>query len=207
MGPRQGSGSVRVPALKTVLGSGLFWMVAGVGVVGAVVLGLRGTTHYGVTYLVATTYPKRTERLTPQRRRERNIARKLKSRNPAAIAAAAVAMAPLIDDNAVLVPLPSSSGSTAANETLARAIAELAPGAQVADILGRRAPVESSTERRRRNRRGLRPEEHLVELRSAVPDGSIYFVDNVVTTGATAEAGHQVVGRGIVLAYAKAAGR
>jgi predicted amidophosphoribosyltransferase len=135
----------------------------------------------------------------------RSTAYALKHAEPDAIAVAAPAMAALIDGPCWLVPIPASDTSTDANLALARAIAELVPGAKVKLALARERAVESSTNRRRRGRVGLRPDEHHF-VRAAGPMNALplYFVDNVITTGNTIRAARAALGWGTGLAYADA---
>lgn len=116
----------------------------------------------------------------------RRIARELKIPTAEAIRTAASEMAVLIDSPCWLVPVPASDGSLAANLALARAIAELVSGARVKCAVGRGHPVESSRNRRVRGLPGLTIEEHAI-TRTAAPIQfmSLYFVDNVITTGTT----------------------
>ena len=135
----------------------------------------------------------------------RHTARDLKIPTAAAIQIAAPQMAALIDSSCWLVPVPASNGSLSANLALARAIAELMIGARVKCALGRAYPVESSASRRMRGLPGLTVEQHVI-IRTSGPMQllSVYFVDNVITTGTTIEACRRALGWGIGLAYADA---
>jgi hypothetical protein len=116
-------------------------------------------------------------------------------------------MAALIQGPCWLVPIPASNTSITANLILARAIAALVPGARVKIALARSQPVESSTARRRRNRHGLKPEEHhLVRTDDPMNPLPVFFVDNVVTSGNTVRAARDALGWGTGLAYADASG-
>lgn len=147
----------------------------------------------------------RIRRLTPEEAEIRAIAYALKVPTPEAIAVAAPAMAALISGPCWLVPIPASTGSVEANLALARAIAELVPGARVKLAVTRKCPVESSTARRRRHLTGLMPQEHHF-IRTCAPLNPLplFFVDNVITTGNTIRAARAVLGWGTGLAYADA---
>ena len=135
----------------------------------------------------------------------RRTARDLKIPTAAAIQTAAPLMAPLIDGPCWLVPVPASNGSVIANLALARAIAELVLGARVKSAVGRAYPVESSASRRMRGLLGLTVKQHAI-IRTSGPMQlmSVYFVDNVITTGTTIAACRRALGWGIGLAYADA---
>ena len=135
----------------------------------------------------------------------RHTARDLKIPTTAAIQIAAPQMAALIDNSCWLVPVPASNGSLSANLALARAITELVIGARVKCALGRAYPVESSASRRMRGLPGLTVKQHVI-IRTSGPMQllSVYFVDNVITTGTTIEACRRALGWGIGLAYADA---
>jgi len=143
--------------------------------------------------------------LTPEETQIRSTAYALKHADLEAIAIAAPAMAALISGPCWLIPIPASDTSIEPNLTLARAIAELVPGARVKLAIARERAVESSTNRRRRGRCGLHPDEHHF-VRAAGPMNALplYFVDNVITTGNTVRAARAVLGWGTGLAYADA---
>ena len=133
----------------------------------------------------------------------RRIAQDLKIPATEAVRIAAPEMAALVDDPCWLVPVPASNGSVIANLTLARAIAELVPGARVKCAIGRLHPVESSSLRRMRGMPGLTVEQHAI-IRTVGPIlfFPVYFVDNVITTGTTIAACRRALGWGIGLTYA-----
>jgi hypothetical protein len=135
----------------------------------------------------------------------RRTARDLKIPTALAIQIAAPQMAALIDGPCWLVPVPASNGTISANLELARAIAELVPGARVKCALSRAHSVESSSARRMRGLLGLTVEQHAI-IRTARPMEvlPLYFVDNLITTGTTMSACLRALGWGIGLAYADA---
>jgi predicted amidophosphoribosyltransferase len=138
----------------------------------------------------------------------RNIARGLKTAHPDAIAHAAPEMAQRVPDNAVLVPLPDHTGSTVANAALAEAIARHA-GADVSDVLGRSTQTTDPADLRAKGKPGLTADEHeasMVANGDLPTDRPVVFVDNVETTGATAEGARRVIGRpdAQLVAFAKA---
>jgi hypothetical protein len=135
----------------------------------------------------------------------RHIAQGLKNAAEEAIQIAAPAMAALVDGPCWLVPVPASDGSLTANLALARAIEEIVPGARVKCAIARAHPVESSCQRRLRGLAGLTAEQHAI-IRTAGPMQAlpVYFVENVITTGATITACRRALGWGTGLAYADA---
>lgn len=155
-----------------------------------------------------TLYPGRDEPAREQSR-VREIAYGLKVQDPVSVAAAAEIMADLVPPGAVLVPVPDSKGSTAANRILAEAIAKRT-GATVADVLT--GPVrESLRVRRVRDRADLSIDALGTTTRTAPPPGQIVLIDNVAITGATGLAAERALGRAVTLltwaAAAAVAGR
>jgi hypothetical protein len=142
---------------------------------------------------------------SPDEIHARRTAQDLKTATDEAIQIAAPVMAALIDGPCWLVPVPASDGSLAANLALARAIADIVPGARVKCAVGRAHPVESSCERRLRGLPGLTVDQHAI-VRTAGPMQAlpVYFVDNVITTGTTLAACRRALGWGTGLAYADA---
>ena len=124
--------------------------------------------------------------LSPDEIDTRRTAQDLKIPTEKAIQNAASRMAVLIDSPCWLVPVPACNGSLVANLALARAIAGMVAGARVKCAVGRAHPVESSYNRRARGLAGLTVEQHAI-IRTAGPMQlwPVYFVDNVITTGAT----------------------
>jgi hypothetical protein len=146
--------------------------------------------------------------LTPEESKARATTYALKAASAEAVEAAAPAMAALIDGNCWLVPVPASNGNLNANLTLCRAIAQLVPGARVKCAVGRARPVESSSKRRLSGHLGLLPADHQI-IRVAWPlePLPVYFVDNVITSGATIAACRRALGWGTGLTYADASSR
>lgn len=142
---------------------------------------------------------------SPEELGARRIARDLKVPTEEAIAVAAPIMAALIDGPCWLVPVPASDGSLTANLALARAIADLVPGARVKCAVGRAHAVDSCSRRRLRGLPGLTVHDHAI-VRTAGPMQAlpVYFVDNVITSGTTVDACRRALGWGTSLAYADA---
>jgi hypothetical protein len=122
----------------------------------------------------------------------RQVAYDLKIPTQAAIEIAAPLMAALLErEPCWLIPVPSSTGGTEANLALCRAIKFLIPEARIVVGIRRMRPVESSCARRRCGLLGLAVDEHAF-LRCCGPllRLPVWFIDNVVTTGATLKAAH-----------------
>ncbi len=145
---------------------------------------------------------------SPEEIQVRCIAQDLKIPTDEAIKFAAPVMAALIDGPCWLVPVPASDGSVVANLALANAIAARVHGARVKNAVRRMKPVESSCDRRRRGLLGLTTDEHAI-VRSTGPMNimTLYFIDNVATTGTTIEACRRALGWGTGLTYADASTR
>ena len=124
--------------------------------------------------------------LTIEETAVRLVAYGLKRHTLGAIEIAAPAMAALISGPCWLVPVPASSGSLTANVALACAIAKLVHGSRVLCAVRRAHPVESSRQLRLRGLLGLSVSQHAIVC-AAVPTQhlALYFVDNVITSGAT----------------------
>lgn len=155
----------------------------------------------------------RTRALTPEEQETRRISYALKDPTADGFAAdlltAAREMALLVITPAVLVPVPDSKGSTAANLKLAQAIARQAPNVKVIDVLTRTAPVESSCERHRRHAGPLEIGQHRITRKPAkwisIREGvRLYFVDNTATSGNTLAACRAAIGAGEGLVFSDA---
>jgi hypothetical protein len=157
--------------------------------------------------LYATRYVSpRSRPLTEDEKVIRQIAYNLKIPTPAAIAVAAPAMAALLNSEPCwLIPIPASSGSTEANLELCRAMKRLIPKARIVVGIRRIHPVESSCARRRRGLLGLSVDHHaFVRCCGPLLRLPVWFVDNVVTTGATLRAAHLAFGTGGGIVFADA---
>jgi hypothetical protein len=135
----------------------------------------------------------------------REIAYKLKESDQQAVETAAAAMAIHVTPLSILVPIPNSKGSTESNLSLANEISRLT-GASIVDALYRSEPVESSMSRRLRGESGIEAHQHKMQSRvDFSPSQNVLFIDNVLTTGRTADAARLATkGIGSLLAYAKA---
>ncbi len=155
--------------------------------------------------LAAHPYPPESSYGTPQADFVRGVAHDLKAAEPIAVRVAAAALAPLVPRGATIVPVPGSRGSTRENLALAEAVAKLA-GARVSDGL-ERVPSESQYARRKRGLAPLRAEAMNVRWSGTPLRGVVVLIDNVVTTGATAEAARRAIGGdAVLLAWADARG-
>jgi hypothetical protein len=160
------------------------------------------------TLFVAKYVSPRARPLTPDEAAIRGTAYALKQATPEALAIAAPAMGALVSGPCWLVPVPASSGNLVPNLTLARAIAQCVPGARVKCAVARARPVESSCRRRLRGLLGLLAADHaIVRIAGPMEPLPLYFVDNVITTGATITACRRALGWGTGLTYADASTR
>jgi hypothetical protein len=157
--------------------------------------------HYATRYVSPRSRP-----LTEDEKLIRQVAYDLKIPTPAAIAVAAPLMAALLErEPCWLIPVPSSSGGTDANMALCRAIKFLIPEARIVVGIRRTHPVESSCVRRRRGLLGLSVVQHaFVRCCGPLLNLPVWFVDNVVTTGATLRAAHLAFGTGGGIVFADA---
>ena len=90
-----------------------------------------------------------------------------------------------------------------ANLQLARAICESVSGSRVKCAITRKRSVESSRIRQLRGLPRLTIEEHrMVRISGPMQALPVYFVDNVITTGATIAACQRALGWGTGLAFA-----
>jgi hypothetical protein len=160
--------------------------------------------------------------LTHEEAEVRRIAYALKVPTAEACELAARDLAPLIDaheasaTHLVLMPVPSSTGSTEANLQFANAlaaelrracpaVASVRRRVQVKITVGHKHPVESSCVRRKRGLFGLQGEEHaFIRLAGwlTATGTAYYFVDNMATTGATIAACRSALGFGDGIVWA-----
>ena len=113
-------------------------------------------------------------------------------------------LAPMIPSNAVLIPMPGRTGRATDMLTLAEAISKLT-GNEVKDIL--RGKERESQRNAKLSGQGLTAGELAMTATEEVPVGMVpVFIDNVVDTGATAEAAVKAVGRGVVIVLASTKG-
>lgn len=130
----------------------------------------------------------------------RKDAHDLKVKDSDAIARTAERLAPMIPQDAVLIPIPSHTGKAADMLALAEAISAITH-AEVKDIL-KSEPRKSQYEAKR-DGQPLSPSDINLVSTKKIPMTKIpVFIDNVIDTGATAEAAVQAVGRGIVIGLA-----
>jgi hypothetical protein len=155
--------------------------------------------------------------LTPEEAEVRRIAYALKVPTIEACEHAARDLAPLVDaaeapdTHLVLMPVPSSTGSTDANRQFANELAAEIHRryperrVQVKLTVGRKHPVESSCVRRKRGLFGLQGEDHAF-IRVAgwltATDTAYYFIDNMATTSATLAACRSALGFGDGIVWA-----
>jgi len=168
--------------------------------------GSRDETSMAVHYAFPYTSP-RYRTLTAREAHTRKVAYELKLPKPRALEEASAALSAHVQPGSILVPVPSSSGSTEVNRLLAEAIASKS-GAWVHDLLSRRAEVPSSQQRYVEGRPGLSVTEHSMVAHTSLPDNGapVFLVDNVCTTGNTLRAAHKALGSseriaGLVWAY------
>ena len=157
--------------------------------------------------------PRHKPNLSPIEKLIREISYRIKdSGDSEAIAFAAKAMSRYVPSNSILVPVPSSSGSTLVNIALAEAIARLS-SSQVIDPLSRREAVMPLHQRRKD--KGIKgeidPEEHKMSVKgvdalSQMSGSSVFMIDNVITSGSTIDASRKIINRpdAIGLAFSKA---
>lgn len=163
-----------------------------------------GQTPFGNSLYYAERYKSpRLGALTPEQSAIRDVAYGLKTADPVAIKTAARSMAKGFPGG-VIVPVPSSSGSTEINRIFADALSQ-ETGAEVADILTRMAPVESSRARALAGLSRLTPEQHQIAMKEGaiLPIEDILLLDNVAALGGTIRAASDALGgRGTGLVYA-----
>ena len=139
-------------------------------------------------------------------RKLQHIARRIKKGDAAAIDKAAELIAPLIPENAVLIPVPSHEGKATDMLQLARAIAEKT-GSEVADILSSTSR-KSQYDTKREGGKAMTSDELGITVNGDIPEGKIpVVIDNVVDSGNTAEACIKALGTGIVASLADSANK
>lgn len=131
-------------------------------------------------------------------RRVSNLAHLIKDRDPQVVERVAKMMAPLIPDNAVLVPAPSHSGKATDMLDLAKAIAGIT-GSDVADVLSS-APRDSQYMVKKQGGKAIASADMGIQMSGQLPEGKIpVVIDNVVDSGNTAEACVKALGKGVVV--------
>lgn len=134
----------------------------------------------------------------------RNLAQKVKTRDPQVIQQVAEMMAPLIPDNAVLVPAPSHGGTATDMLDLANAISKI-KGCEVADVL-KSTPRASQYQTKRESGRPITADKMGITQIGVLPEGKVpVVVDNVVDSGNTAEACVKALGKGLVVSLGNSA--
>ena len=127
----------------------------------------------------------------------------LNSVNLNAINEAADLMAPMVPDNAVLVPAPSHEGYATDMLLLANAIG-VRTNSEVVDVL-KSAPRDSQYDHKINTGKPFTAVELGIHMDGELPEGKFpVVIDNVVNTGNTAEACVQALGGGLVLSLASA---
>ena len=134
----------------------------------------------------------------------KRLAKGVKTRDPKIIQEAAELIAPLIPENAVLIPAPSHTGRATDMLDLANALAEITK-AEVADIL-QSAPRTSQYQQKKETGVPMSSKNLGITLNGVVPEGKVpVVIDNVVDSGNTAEACVQALGKGVVVSLANSA--
>lgn len=143
--------------------------------------------------------------LSAQEKTVRDNAYGVKGMDPVILDNVAKEMAALIPNearkSAILVPIPGHSGDTSANVALAERIAAIT-GSRVADVLRRQAG-QSQRDARVAGRRTMKPAEFGMVSTEPLDGDNVFFVDNVISSGATIRAARDAVGGGKGLVYAK----
>lgn len=131
------------------------------------------------------------------------LARKVKTMDKTAINTAAEKMAPLIPRNAVLVPAPSHKGEATDMLKLAKAISRRRH-VEVMDVLKSYERERQYTSKKFGGKAISSDNMGIVAIKD-IPEGKIpVVIDNVVSTGNTAEACVKALGFGIVVSLADA---
>ena len=134
------------------------------------------------------------------------IAKLIKTANEEAVLYAAQRMAKLVKPNAVLVPMPNHLGQSGEMLVLANAISEIT-GAPVVEALGGEERP-SSYETKKKGKRLTAADLKMYQI-AEIPEGKTpVVIDNVVSSGVTAQAARDVLGKGTeTLAFALGMGR
>lgn len=135
----------------------------------------------------------------------RPLAHRVKGDDREALDKAARIMSPLLPADAVLVPAPSHGGEATGMLGLARAIACMT-GLRVCDIL-RSSPRESQYVHKTATGKPIASADMGIRMVGRLPEGCIpVVIDNVISSGNTAEACVRALGTGLVLCLASADG-
>lgn len=134
------------------------------------------------------------------------LARGVKSRDKEMVRKAAELLAPIIPQDAVLVPAPSHTGEATDMLDLANAIAEIT-GVSVANVL--KSEVRASQyQTKKETGRPITSDKMGITMEGELPEGKIpVVIDNVVDSGNTAEACIKALGTGVVVSIADASDR
>ncbi|MBR5432643.1 MAG: hypothetical protein IK119_09755, partial [Bacteroidales bacterium] len=132
------------------------------------------------------------------------LARQVKTGDDTALDEAASLLAPLVPDDAVLVPAPSHVGMATDMLELARRVARVRGGLPVADVL-KSEPRMSQYVAKKLHGHALDASELGIYKDGDLPKGKLpVVIDNVVNSGNTAKACIDALGRGILVAISSA---
>ena len=149
--------------------------------------------------------PRMKPSLSAEEKTIRENAYGVKGMDPVVLDDVAKEMAALIPNearkSAILVPIPGHTGETTANVALAERIAAIT-GGRVADVLKRKIGP-SQRDARVAGQRTMKPDEFGMVSTETLDGDNVFFVDNVISSGATIRAARDAVGGGKGLVYAK----